>query len=174
MVQQTTSQIGAGFFPYQSNGSAASKKMPHQASECRVGSDSCAHFSNWQKLNISGDNEKILVIEDATNLRHLSRMPGGGRIRHHLCGKWSWGRPTSTATVAWFGDLRCDDARNGWFCVLTTPRPCDSDYSLHFYQGYKAELRQGMDLGADDYLIKPSTAEELLGAIAARLEKQAA
>jgi len=31
-----------------------------------------------------------------------------------------------------------------------------------------------MDLGADDYLIKPSTAEELLGAIAARLEKQAA
>jgi len=27
---------------------------------------------------------------------------------------------------------------------------------------YKAELRQGMDLGADDYLIKPSTAE-LLG-----------
>lgn len=37
----------------------------------------------------------------------------------------------------------------------------------------KAELRQGMELGADDYLTKPSTAEELLGAIAARLEKQA-
>jgi len=35
----------------------------------------------------------------------------------------------------------------------------------------KAELRQGMELGADDYLIKPS-AEELLGAIAARLEKR--
>ena len=31
-----------------------------------------------------------------------------------------------------------------------------------------------MELGADDYLTKPSTAEELLGAIAARLEKQAA
>ncbi len=38
----------------------------------------------------------------------------------------------------------------------------------------KAEVRQGMDLGADDYLTKPSTIEELLGAIAARLEKQAA
>ena len=38
----------------------------------------------------------------------------------------------------------------------------------------KASLRQGMELGADDYLTKPSTAEELLGAIAARLEKQAA
>jgi AraC-like DNA-binding protein len=31
-----------------------------------------------------------------------------------------------------------------------------------------------MDLGADDYLTKPSTVEELLGAIAARLEKHAA
>lgn len=30
-----------------------------------------------------------------------------------------------------------------------------------------------MELGADDYLTKPCTAAELLGAIAARLEKQA-
>ncbi|KAB8330751.1 response regulator [Scytonema tolypothrichoides VB-61278] len=37
-----------------------------------------------------------------------------------------------------------------------------------------AEVRQGMKLGADDYLSKPTTAEELLGAIATRLEKQAA
>lgn len=38
----------------------------------------------------------------------------------------------------------------------------------------KAELRQGMELGADDYLTKPSTVEELLRAVAARLEKQTA
>jgi YesN/AraC family two-component response regulator len=37
----------------------------------------------------------------------------------------------------------------------------------------KAELRQGMNLGADDYLTKPSTVEELLAAIATRLQKQA-
>lgn len=36
----------------------------------------------------------------------------------------------------------------------------------------KAELCQGMELGADDYLTKPSTAEELLRAITAQLEKQ--
>ncbi|BDI19766.1 hypothetical protein ANSO36C_55680 [Nostoc cf. commune SO-36] len=37
----------------------------------------------------------------------------------------------------------------------------------------KTEVRQGMNLGADDYLTKPSTVEDLLEAIATRLEKQA-
>jgi YesN/AraC family two-component response regulator len=36
----------------------------------------------------------------------------------------------------------------------------------------KTELRQGMELGADDYLTKPCKVEELLAAIATRLEKQ--
>lgn len=36
----------------------------------------------------------------------------------------------------------------------------------------KADVRKGMELGADDYLTKPSTIEELLRAIAIRLEKQ--
>ncbi|MBA3921350.1 MAG: response regulator [Nostocaceae cyanobacterium] len=35
-------------------------------------------------------------------------------------------------------------------------------------------IRRGMNLGADDYLIKPSTVEELLKTIAARLQKQTA
>lgn len=37
----------------------------------------------------------------------------------------------------------------------------------------KADLRKGMELGADDYLTKPTTVDELLKAIAARLEKRA-
>lgn len=36
----------------------------------------------------------------------------------------------------------------------------------------KADIRQGMDLGADDYLTKPFTRVELLGAIASRLNKK--
>lgn len=37
----------------------------------------------------------------------------------------------------------------------------------------RTDLRQGMELGADDYLAKPFKRAELLGAIAARLDKQA-
>lgn len=36
----------------------------------------------------------------------------------------------------------------------------------------KADIRQGMDLGADDYLTKPFTRSELLGAITSRFNKQ--
>lgn len=36
----------------------------------------------------------------------------------------------------------------------------------------KTDLRQGMELGADDYLPKPFTVEELMGAISTRLEKK--
>lgn len=36
----------------------------------------------------------------------------------------------------------------------------------------KADVRKGMELGADDYLTKPATVDELLRAIAIRLEKQ--
>ncbi|HEY9607587.1 MAG TPA: EAL domain-containing protein [Allocoleopsis sp.] len=38
----------------------------------------------------------------------------------------------------------------------------------------KTDFRQGMELGADDYLTKPFTRAELLGAIASRLKKQEA
>ena len=38
----------------------------------------------------------------------------------------------------------------------------------------KTDIRQGMNKGADDYLTKPFTVDELRSAIAARLEKQAA
>jgi two-component system, sensor histidine kinase and response regulator len=38
----------------------------------------------------------------------------------------------------------------------------------------QADLRRGMNLGADDYLAKPCTAEQLLEAISSRFEKQAA
>ncbi|TAF38245.1 MAG: EAL domain-containing protein [Oscillatoriales cyanobacterium] len=38
----------------------------------------------------------------------------------------------------------------------------------------RSEVRQGMELGADDYLTKPFTKAELVGAVSSRLKKQAA
>jgi len=40
-------------------------------------------------------------------------------------------------------------------------------------KGEKRDLRTGMDLGADDYLTKPVSADELLGAVGARLDREA-
>lgn len=62
--------------------------------------------------------------------------------------------------------------------VLTTLRQNPQTAMIPFIflsaKTSKTEIRQGMNLGADDYLTKPSTVEELLEAIATRLEKQAA
>ena len=35
-----------------------------------------------------------------------------------------------------------------------------------------ADMRKGMELGADDYITKPYTVEELLAAVRTRLERQ--
>jgi DNA-binding NarL/FixJ family response regulator len=39
-------------------------------------------------------------------------------------------------------------------------------------RGERADLRRGMNLGADDYLTKPASAAEILDAIRARLERE--
>ncbi|NJM71043.1 MAG: response regulator transcription factor [Scytonema sp. RU_4_4] len=61
--------------------------------------------------------------------------------------------------------------------VLTTLRqnPVTAMIPLIFVttKASRADIRKGMELGADDYLIKPCTLEELLRAITTRLEKQA-
>ncbi|MEH2223772.1 response regulator transcription factor [Nostoc sp.] len=61
--------------------------------------------------------------------------------------------------------------------VLTTLRqdPLTAIIPFIFLTGSstRADVRKAMELGADDYLSKPSTLDELLRAIAIRLEKQA-
>ncbi|MBG1245630.1 response regulator transcription factor [Nostoc sp. NZL] len=63
------------------------------------------------------------------------------------------------------------------YSVLTTLRqdPLTAIIPFIFLTGSstKADVRKAMELGADDYLTKPSTLDELLRAIATRLQKQA-
>ena len=64
------------------------------------------------------------------------------------------------------------------YTVLTTLREEPSTAVIPFIfltaKVFKADIRKGMELGADDYLTKPCTTDELLRAIAAQLKKQAA
>ena len=61
--------------------------------------------------------------------------------------------------------------------VLSQLRQVDTTATIPFIfitaKTEKADRRQGMSLGADDYLTKPSTVEELLEVVSARLEKYA-
>lgn len=63
------------------------------------------------------------------------------------------------------------------YSVLTALRQNPTTASIPFIfttaKASKADLRQGMNLGADDYLTKPITADELLSAISTRFERQA-
>jgi CheY-like chemotaxis protein len=62
--------------------------------------------------------------------------------------------------------------------VLTTLRQDPLTATIPFIlltaKADKADFRQGMELGADDYLTKPFTSDELLNSIATRFEKQVA
>jgi signal transduction histidine kinase len=63
------------------------------------------------------------------------------------------------------------------FGVLTALRSSPDTQTIPFIfltaKADKMDLRQGMSLGADDYLTKPFTRSELLGAISVRFEKKA-
>jgi diguanylate cyclase (GGDEF)-like protein len=63
------------------------------------------------------------------------------------------------------------------YSVFTTLRQNPETATIPFIflsaKADKLDIRQGMNLGADDYLTKPFTMDELSQAIAARLEKQA-
>jgi len=64
------------------------------------------------------------------------------------------------------------------FGVLTALRQDSVMASIPFIfltaKATKTDFRQGMEMGADDYITKPFTRAELLGAIVSRLKKQAA
>jgi two-component system, OmpR family, alkaline phosphatase synthesis response regulator PhoP len=63
------------------------------------------------------------------------------------------------------------------FAVLTTLRQQSATATIPFIfltaKTDRTDFRQGMELGADDYVTKPFTRGELVGAITARLNKQA-
>ena len=122
---------------------------------------------------------KILVIEDETSIREnileLLKAEGYNALAAE---NGQIGLQLATEQLP---DLIISDARMpklDGYGVLTALRSNAVTATIPFIfltaKAAKTDLRQGMELGADDYLAKPFTRGELLRAIATRLEKQAA
>ncbi|MBE8968239.1 response regulator transcription factor [Nostocales cyanobacterium LEGE 12452] len=122
--------------------------------------------------------KKILVIEDDSVTRNLY-LKGLEAKGFDMIGAKN-GRVGIQQAQKDVPDLViCDIAMPDMdgYSVLNTLRqdPLTAIIPFIFLTGSstKADVRKAMELGADDYLTKPSTLEELLRAIATRLEKQA-
>ncbi|HEY9782753.1 MAG TPA: response regulator [Leptolyngbyaceae cyanobacterium] len=120
---------------------------------------------------------KILVIEDELSVREniLARLEAEGFETLNA----ENGINGVAVALAQTPDLIICDVMMpelDGYGVLTTLRknPLTSAIPFIFLtaKADKNDIRQGMELGADDYLTKPFTRNELLGAITARLQKQ--
>lgn len=120
--------------------------------------------------------KKILVIEDETETRNnlvlMLEMEGFKPFSAPN------GRKGVEVAKRELPDvILCDVSMpelNG-YGVLETLRADEKTVSIPFIfltaKGDKKDLRAGMNLGADDYLTKPASAEEVLSAIHARLNR---
>jgi two-component system sensor histidine kinase/response regulator len=119
----------------------------------------------------------VLVVDDQLTTRHLI-----SEILHSI-GFMVVEAPSGEEAI-WLAHkqqpdlILCDiemPEPNG-YDVLTALRQNPSTATIPFIfltaKADKRDQRQGMELGADDYLTKPFTAEELIGALKARLAKQ--
>ncbi|MCC5614103.1 response regulator [Nostoc sp. CHAB 5836] len=127
---------------------------------------------------MSESSKKILVIEDDTITRNLY-LKGLEAKGFDIIGADN-GRVGIQQAQEYTPDLViCDITMPDMdgYSVLTMLRqdPVTAIIPFIFLTGSstKADVRKAMELGADDYLTKPSTLDELLRAIAIRLQKQA-
>ncbi len=120
---------------------------------------------------------QILVIEDQTvmreNLVTLLELEG-----FQVTGAENGRRGVELALVVPPDLILCDVMMHGLdgYGVLAQLRQHPTTQRVPFIfltaKGERGDIRAGMNLGADDYLVKPVAQAELLGAIAARLERQ--
>lgn len=124
-------------------------------------------------------NKKILVIEDEENvLENILELLDAEGFEVFSAENGESGFELAKVKVP---DLILCDVmmpRLDGYGVLAALRKEAALASIPFIfltaKASKSDLRQGMELGADDYITKPFTRAELLGAITTRLKKQAA
>lgn len=122
--------------------------------------------------------KRILVIEDSPEVRSLllEMLEEHG---WHALGAGDGEEGLALARAQLPDLILCDirmPKRDG-YSVLEELRSEPATASIPFVfltgLGEKPNVRQGMELGADDYLVKPFTTQELTAAVEARLRKHA-
>src|SRR5262245_61634464 len=120
---------------------------------------------------------KILLIEDEPqtreNLALILRMEGFEAVTA------SNGRLGLAAAVEEKPDLiLCDvsmpemDGHDVLRSLRAAPETASIPFIFLTARGEKQDLRSGMNLGADDYMVKPVEPDDLLGAIQTRLDRR--
>lgn len=120
----------------------------------------------------------ILVIEDTDDIREgIVELLEAEEFK--VMGAANGKEGIKLAQVQKFDLIICDVMMPeiDGYGVITALRQNPETAAIPFIfltaKGTRSDLRQGMNLGADDYLTKPCTNEELLEAISARLQKAA-
>lgn len=122
---------------------------------------------------------KILVIEDEQLVREnildlleAEGFEGVGAENGHVGITWAWDYKPDLIIC----DVMMPELDGYEVLKLLRKEPVTATIPVIFLtaKADKSDLRQGMQLGADDYLTKPFTSADLLGAISVRLERKAA
>lgn len=122
---------------------------------------------------------KILVVEDETSVREnildlltAQGFEAIGAENGHVGITWAWEHKPDLIIC----DVMMPELDGYEMLRLLRREPATALMPLIFLSAKadKADVREGMVLGADDFLTKPFTQTELLNAIATRLKKQAA
>jgi len=119
---------------------------------------------------------KILIIEDDAGIRRslaLSLKTEGYAVTEAANGRVGLELAAAEAPALIICDINMPEMDG--YEVVTALRRDHALASIPFIfltaRGERAEIRRGMNLGADDYLTKPFTREELLEAVKVRLQK---
>jgi serine/threonine-protein kinase PpkA len=119
---------------------------------------------------------KILIIEDDAGIRRslaLSLKTEGYAVTEAPNGRAGLELAAAEAPALIICDINMPEMDG--YEVVTALRRDSALASIPFVfltaRGERAEIRRGMNLGADDYLTKPFTREELLEAVKVRLQK---
>lgn len=122
---------------------------------------------------------KILVVEDESSVREnildlltAQGFEAVGAENGHVGITWAWDYKPDLIIC----DVMMPELDGYEMLRLLRREPATALMPFIFLSANadKADIREGMALGADDYLTKPFTHNELLNAIATRLKKQAA